>query len=323
MRGISDFIAMLIVVGIVIGGALVANYIVSNLLTMQRPSGSDVVGRLFWLWEKVNSSSYVIYVHGPVSNVGNEIVNITAIEISYGGKKYAAEFANMKLHPLEWNELFAKSFVDVLPPTSTVSVLIYYCTPSRCSTSVISANVRSAEYLSSYEVITVTVPVATITQIVTTTVPRSTTVTQTVTTTQTVARTTTQTVTQTQTVTTTTTTTATTTYTVTRPAWPIRFVACYTKDQFVVVNGWVDSPLQNVSYIPYVVKYFKCGLLSCDLVAIEGFIWFGPTVFVSNFGLISPPPFGYLKVEVWSVDQGGQLIEKIWESKVDKLCATP
>jgi len=41
VKGISEFIALLIIVGIVVGGAVVASYIVSNILTAQKPKGSE------------------------------------------------------------------------------------------------------------------------------------------------------------------------------------------------------------------------------------------------------------------------------------------
>ncbi|ADM28754.1 hypothetical protein Igag_1962 [Ignisphaera aggregans DSM 17230] len=324
MKGISEFIALLIVVGIVIGAAIVGSGIISNILMKQSPKGADIVGKLFWLWEKLDNG-YVLYIHGPLTNVGSEVVNITRIEVSYGGKKYNADFTKMTLHPGEYNEILARTAVDTLPPTSTVTVIVYYCTPSGCSTSIISATVRMTEYVSMYEVVTVTLPVGvTIIQTVTTTVPRITytTVTQTVsttttvTTTRTVSQIVTTTVATTQTVTRT--TTATATSTVIKPAWLIDFSACYSVYNNIIVVGTLDKPVnKDAEYIPYVAKYFKCSVFGCSEVAVKPFDFVERSI-ISSYGPIDPPWFGHFKVEVWSVDpSSGQLLEKMWESNVD------
>jgi len=318
VKGISEFIALLIVVGIVIGAAIVGSGIISNILMKQSPKGGDVVGRLFWLWEKLDNG-YVLYIHGPLTNVGSEVVNITRIEVSYGGKKYNANFTKMTLHPGEYNEILARTTVDTLPPTSSISVIVYYCMQSGCSVSVIPASVRSTEHLSSYEVVTVTVPIPITTE--TTTVVRSiaTTVTQTITATVTTTRTTATTVTTTRTVTSTTTATVTATSTVTKPAWLIDFSACYDVYSYIVVVGTLDKSVnKDAEYIPYIAKYFKCNVFGCSEVAVRPFSWTSAKDIISSYGPIDPPLWGHFKVEVWSVDPtSGRLTEKIWESNVD------
>jgi len=320
-KGISEFIALLIVVGIVIGAAIVGSGIISNILMKQSPKGADVVGRLFWLWEKTQDGKYIIYIHGPISNVGSEVVNITRIEVSYGGKKYNANFTKMTLRPGEYNEILARTTVDSFPPTSTITVIVYYCTPSSCSTSVIPAVVRSTEYLTSYEVVTVMIPV-TVTRTITSTISGSATVTTvTQTSTVTTTRTVTSTTTQTAIITTTATTTVTTAYTstITKPAWLIDFSACYSVYNNIVVVGILDKSVnKDAEYIPYIVKYFKCNVFGCSEVAIKPFSWSSTKDIISSYGPIDPPMWGYFKVEVWPVDPiSGQLTEKIWESNVD------
>jgi len=343
-KGISQFIALLIVIGIVIGGALVASYIVGGLITAQKPKGSDLAGKLFWLWEKAQSGGYIIYVHGPVCNVGSDIVNVTAVEISYAGNKYPAEFTPMELHLSECNEILAKAVVGSLPPTSTITAIIHFCTSTGCTASTVPAVVRSTEYLSSYEVVTVTMPV-TVTQTITATVPAGATVTQTqtatvtrtatvtvtaaitqtatVTTTTTATRTTTVTTTATTTATMTTTTTMTTT--ITKPAWIVWFTACYTVDNYIIVTGTLDKPVSSdAEYIPYAVKYFRCDLFICREIGIKPFTWWSAYRIGSSYGPVGAPLLGYFKVEVWIADpNSGQLVQKIWESDVDtsRRCA--
>jgi len=324
VKGISEFIALLIIVGIVIGAAIVGSGIISNILMKQSPKGADVVGRLFWLWEKLDNG-YVLYIHGPLTNVGSEVVNITRIEVSYGGKKYNANFTKMTLRPGDYNEILARTTVDTLPPTTSISVIVHYCMQSGCSASVIPASVRLTEYLSSYEVVTVTIPVTTtVTRTTTTTISGSatvTTVTMSVPTTVTTTRTVTSTTTQTATVTTAmiTTTTVTSISTVTKPAWLIDFSACYSVYNNIVVVGILDKSVnKDAEYIPYVAKYFKCNVFGCSEVAVKPFAWTSAKDIISSYGPIDPPWFGHFKVEVWSVDpSSGELTEKIWESNVD------
>ena len=58
------------------------------------------------------------------------------------------------MYPSDYNELLAYATIDELPKTSRISVIIHYCSQSRCSTSIIPAEVENTEYLRRFETVT-------------------------------------------------------------------------------------------------------------------------------------------------------------------------
>jgi len=56
-RGISQLLALLIVVGIIIGVAIVSSGILSSILIRQRPEGGDLISTGFSWWEESESGN--------------------------------------------------------------------------------------------------------------------------------------------------------------------------------------------------------------------------------------------------------------------------
>lgn len=71
MRAVSQLLALLIVVSVVIGLAIVGSGILSSILLRQTPKGGCLILAGFeWWWEEREGDGFVIYVRGIVSNVG-------------------------------------------------------------------------------------------------------------------------------------------------------------------------------------------------------------------------------------------------------------
>ncbi len=320
-RGISNLLALLIVLTIVIGIAIVASDIVSNILMKMEPKGTDLVPVGFvWWWGEKEDDSLVIYVRGVVHNIGKETINITDMRLSYGGKEYHLDFKKFRLKPNKFSEVHARAIISKLPEHSPVTVFIKWCTAKKCSISFVSAQVSDIDYLVREEYYTITIPVPvdgeptstvtiTLTETVTATVPMTTT---TITSTQTVTTTYTTTMTQTQTVTTT------TTVVQNKPTWPVVWTACYDISDNIYVSGALLEPVSNKESIPYVVKYLECGLLGCRILAVKPFEWVSKSSFESKYYLPDPQPFRTYKIEIWSVDwEKGRFIDKVYEQTID------
>ena len=294
-RGISNLLALLIAVGIVIGVAIIVNGIVSDILVKQKPEGGDVVLTGFvWWWEYLpGEDSYVIHVKGNIVNLGTERINVTGAYAVINNIEYALRFRKIEnLKPNSVSELVGSVKASVLD-TNALTVVVEWCSAKGCSKSVSNAQLSAwVDVINRniYGVIMVTVP-ADSDGSTTTTITL--TQTETVTTTTTVPITTT-TITSTQTVTTTYTTTmtqaVTTTTTViqTKPSWPVTWTACYDISDNIYVSGALLEPVSNKESIPYVVKYLECGLLGCRVLAVKPFEWVSKSSFESKYYLLDP-----------------------------------
>ncbi len=328
MKGVSNLLALLIVVAIVIGVAIASSGIISSILVKMKPKGGDIVLTGFtWSWDEAEDrDSFIIYVKGVAVNVGKETVNVTDVWLSYGGREYYLSFKKLRLRPNGYYELYARGYVDELPESSPITVFVRYCSIRKCSVSFTRAQIQDTNYLirEEYYVVTVTQPVpvggssatVTITETVTSTATptvTSTTITQTVTSTSTV--------TFTQTVTTTTTATT----TVTKPAWPVEFSSCYGIDDYIYVWGSLDKKVnKDAEYIPYVLRVYDCTVIGCNLIGVVPFEWGSPfnpsssSSIQAKYGPIQVKPLHSIKVEVWSIDVNtSSFRDKIWEETVN------
>lgn len=92
-KGISSLLALLIVITIVIGVAIVASGIISDFLVKQRPKGGDLVLASFaWWYEWVGGDEYVIHVEGSATNIGSECINITRVAAVVNNVEYDLRF---------------------------------------------------------------------------------------------------------------------------------------------------------------------------------------------------------------------------------------
>ena len=321
-RGISNLLALLVIVGIIIGVAIATSGIVADILVSQRPKGTDLVLTDFmWWWEYLSDGgSYVIHIKGTVVNVGFDPVNITGVYTVINDKEYAIRYYKIEtLKPNRVAEIIG-SVKAPLPKSNVLTIVVEWCSVKGCSKSVDNARLSAWAYIinrNNYEVITVTVPAdsseptttitITQTETVTTTVPSTistTTITQTITSTITE--------TQTQTITTT------TTVIQTKPSWPVVWTACYDISDNIYVPGVLLEPVSNKESIPYVVKYLECGLLGCRVLAVKPFEWVSKSSFESKYYLPDPQPFRTYKIEIWSVDwEKGRFIDKVYEQTID------
>ncbi len=312
-REISNLLALLIVVTIVIGVAIAVSGIGAKILMVMTPKGNDVVLSGFtWKWFERVDGTFTIYVRGIATNIGRMPVNITDVWLAYGGREYHLMFKKLKLEPSEYSEVSGKVVVDELPKASPITVFVKWCSPSKCDVSFTGARVESNIYLLREiyytETITTTIPSPGTTTTVTITQPATTT---TITATQTI----TQIVTATATVTATTTTTA--TITKTKPAWNIVWESCYGIDNYVYVWGILDKKVNRDAELPpYVLKVYKCGLFGCTFVGATPFGWYGDKSIKAKYGPITVSGLQSIKIEIWSV-QNSQYIDKIYEETVD------
>lgn len=324
MRAASQLLALLISEAIVVGLAVAGSGILSNILLRQSPRGGSLVLAGFeWWWEEREGNGFVIYVRGVVSNIGVDEVNITGVWVAINGVNYNLRFtANANLKSNEWTEVFANGKIVSLPNNSRLTVFVRYCTISKCSVSFVGANIKSSRYLVREVYYTITLPgYTTVTRTRTYTVTYTYTVTSNVGETSTVISTLTETVTSaataTQTNTVTVTTTVITTATATKPAWPVKFEACYDVNNNINVYGVLQKPVRKEP-IPYIVKYLRCNVFGCDVLAVKVFEWKTDRTFYSRYRPVSVGSLSSLRIEIWSVDwYSSKIIQKIYDQTVD------
>ena len=270
-----------------------------------------------------DKNEYVIHVKGSAVNLGTNKINITGVYIVVNGVEYAVRYYRIEsLKPNHVAEIIG-SVRAPLPDSTALTVVVEWCNIRECSKSIANARLSAwADIINknAYEVITVTVPsgsdgstTTTVTLTQTETVTTTTTVPMTTTTiTQTV--TTTYTTTMTQTVTTTTTTTV----IQTKPSWPVSWWACYDISDNIYVRGTLLKPISEKESIPYVVKFYECGIFGCTLLAVKPFEWTSNSVFETKYYLPNPSPLKTYKIEIWSVDwERGRFIDKVYEQTID------
>jgi hypothetical protein len=77
VKGISNLLALLIIITIVVGVTVAGSGIIGNFLVNQRPEGEDLVlSGVTWFWEEDKDNGYVIYARGFVNNIGSDRINI-------------------------------------------------------------------------------------------------------------------------------------------------------------------------------------------------------------------------------------------------------
>jgi len=326
-RGISNLLALLIIVTIVIGVAIAVSGIGAKILMVMAPKGSDLVLSGFtWLYRPINNG-LIVHVRGVVTNVGTDSMNITRAYLIVDNKEYPLEFRRIEnLEPNDVSEFNGKTIIKEFPETNLLTIIVEYCTPRECTESITNARLDSMAFVINKNIFgataTVTVP-QTVTTTVVQTVTQTETVTQPATTTTTTTQTTTATITMTTTATATVTTT--TTATITKPAWPVEFESCYGVDDYVYVWGSLDKKVnKDAEYIPYVLRVYDCTVLGCNLVGTVPFEWGSPfnpsssSSIQAKYGPIQVKPFHTIKVEVWSINiNTASLKDKIWEETVN------
>ena len=80
----------------------------------------------------------------------------------------------------------------------------------------------------------------------------------------------------------------------------------------------MQEPVSKRGSIPYVARFYECGLLGCTLLGEKPFTWINSKSFSASYYLPNPKPFHTYRVEIWSVDwYSGKLLDLVYEQIVD------
>ncbi|MEM1695164.1 MAG: hypothetical protein QXQ90_01050 [Desulfurococcaceae archaeon] len=138
MRCISNALAVIMLIGIVVVCTVIAGIIGSNLLQQQIPRGASVsVSKAVWYATTV-SQGYVYIFDLTILNSGTEKVSITNITATIGGNKYTIVQNAGTIKPNGWIQVVGSVNANVVPTNTDILVEVSFCSESGFCGSVVA-----------------------------------------------------------------------------------------------------------------------------------------------------------------------------------------
>jgi len=136
MRCISNALAVIMLIGIVVVCTVIAGIIGSNLLQQQIPRGASV-SKAVWYATTV-SQGYVYIFDLTILNSGTEKVSITSISATIGGNKHTIAQNAGTIKPNGWIQVVGSVNANVVPTNTDILVEVIFCSESGFCSSVVA-----------------------------------------------------------------------------------------------------------------------------------------------------------------------------------------